>query len=178
MAQPEFVPISDRDRVRVTEGLPVPGRWTANRTGEVRGQGAQPSGPGFGVAGPDQGYALKLVRQMEPSLVLRPREAVADVAAGCLGVALKRAALYGRAPVIADVQLAFGLWGFLDDAPDDLVAFRRVLFGGVAHNYSDQRAIAGAVAVEVLRLTPTEVRTRVKTGGWRVLLDVDPQPAV
>jgi len=139
----------------------------------VRGQGAQPSGPRFGVAGPDQGYALKLARQMEPRLKLRPREAVEDVAAGCLGVALKRAALYGRAPVMADLELAFGLWGFLDEAPDDLVSFRRPLFAGVGHNYGDRRAIVDRVPPEALRLAPAEVRARVGNGGWRALLDVD-----
>jgi len=177
MAQPEYVPIDDRDRVRVDERLPVPGRWVANRAGEVRGNGAPPVGSRFGVAGPDQGYALKLARQIEPRLVLRPREAVEDVAAGCLGVALKRAALYGRAPVMGDLELAFGLWGFLDPAPDDLVAFRRPVFGGVAHSYGERREIAGRVPAEVLRLTPTDVRSRVATGGWRALLDAGADPA-
>jgi hypothetical protein len=173
MAQPEYVPIADRDRVQVAEGLPVPGRWVADRAGEVRGEGAQPTGPRFGVAGPDQGYALKLAHEMKPRLVLRPRESAEDVVAGCLGVGLKRASLYGRAPVMPDLELAFGLWGFLDQAPDDLAAFRRPLFMGVAHNYGGQRAIAGRVGPEVLRLTPTEVRTRAVSSGWRELLDAD-----
>jgi hypothetical protein len=177
MAQPEYVPISDRDRVRVREGLPVPGRWSPDRVGEVRGEGAPPSGAGFGVAGPDQGYALKLAHRLKPRLVLRPREAVEDVAAGCLGVALKRAALYGRAPVIGDVELAYGLWGFLDDAPDELVDFRRPLFVGAAHSYQDQRELAGRASPEVLRLAPGEVRARVLGGGWRALLGVDGTPS-
>jgi hypothetical protein len=173
MAQPEYVPVADNARVKVTERLPTPLPWVADRPGEVRNEGHQPTGPRFGVAGPDQGYALKLAARLAPSLVLAAGESSEDAIDGCLGVALKRAALYGRAPVIWDLELAFALWGFADGAPPDLVAFRRPLFEGAAHHYNDRRAIVDRVPESTLRLTPAEVKSRVAT-GWRELLGESP----
>jgi hypothetical protein len=171
MAQPQFVPVVSRDRVVVTERLPVPDAWRADRVGELKTTGGQPTGPLFGVAGPDQGYALKLVRAVEPSLVLAPGEHVADAIAGCLGVGLKRAASFGRAPVIHDVRLAFGVWGFFEGAPAELVAYRRQFFDGVAHDLVGQRVIVDRVPPATLRLTPADVTARLAS-EWRVLLGV------
>ena len=45
-----------------------------------------------------------------------------------LNLALKRASLFGRAPVVHDLEVAFTIWGFLGAAPPELVALRRPLF--------------------------------------------------
>jgi hypothetical protein len=169
MAQPEYVPVTDRDRVRVSERLPTPAPWAYNRPGEVRQDGGQPRGARFGVAGPDQGYALHLAEQMTGGLELQPGEHSDDAVVGCVGVATKRAALFGRAPVKADLELAFTLWGFLGGAPEELLGLRRRLFEGAAHHYNDRRVIADHVPEETLRLTPADVRSRL-AGEWRALL--------
>jgi hypothetical protein len=91
-----------------------------------------------------------------------------------LAVALKRASLFGRAPVIHDLTIAFTLFGFLDaDADDELVAWRRSLFEEVSnpHHYVEQRAIADLVPESTLRLSPSEVTARHDT-DWRSLLDL------
>jgi hypothetical protein len=91
-----------------------------------------------------------------------------------VAVALKRASLFGRAPVIHDLRVAFTLWGFLDEhADDELVALRRPRFEGVphAHHYAELRAIADAVPESTLRLTPDQVRSEYGA-GWRSLLDL------
>jgi hypothetical protein len=176
MAQPEYVPVDDNDRMRVTELLPTPRPWTADRPGDVKAAGGQVAGPWFGSAGPDQGYALLLAGRMRDQLTLTPGEHVEDVIAGCVEVAMKRAASYGRAPVGADVEVAFTLWGFLGETPDpELVAFRRVMFAQVSHHYGDRRAIVDLVADATFRLTPGEVRARAAT-AWRELLS-HPAPA-
>ena len=168
MAQPDYVPISADDRVRPVERLPVPDRWAPDRPAEVVGKPA-PRGDGhFGTPGPDQGYALKLARHFEGRLTLAGGEHAEDAVAGCLGVALKRAALFGRAPVVYDLELAFGLFGFLDDGPADLVAFRKPLFQAAEHHYWDQRGIVDRVPESTLRLTPAQVRARL--ADWRDLL--------
>jgi len=170
MGQPEFVPVPDRDRVHVTGHLPVPGAWEADRPGDVRATGGQPRGPLLGSAGPDQGYALRLAAQLRDRIALTPGEHVGDAIAGCVEVAMKRASLYGRAPVKADVEIALTLWGFLGDPPEpELVAFRRAMFAEAAHHYAERRAIVDHVPEETLRLTPAEVGARVKA-GWRALL--------
>jgi hypothetical protein len=171
MAQPEYVPVNDRDRVRVTERLPPPGRWIADRPAEVRPGGIQPAGPQLGVAGPDQGYALKLAHQFAAKVIVPEGESREDAVAGCLGVATRRASLYGRAPVMPDVELAFTLWGWTEGAPADLVSYRKGLFAGAAHHYNDRRKIVDLVPEASLRMTPPAVRERL--GDWRTLLSVE-----
>lgn len=175
MAQPEYVPVTPRDRVRVSERLPTPDGWVADRVAEVRQLGHQPSGRQLGVAGPDQGYALKLARRLHDRIVLGPADHLEDVVAGCVGVALRRAARYGRAPVIKDVELGLAVWGFLAPAPADLVAFRTPLFASAAHHYNDLRAIAERVPAATLELTPSDVADRLD-GGWRTLLGLVDAP--
>jgi hypothetical protein len=172
MAQPDFVPVAPGDRVRTPERMPAPEQWKVDRPGELAGL-RPPSGASFGVAGPDQGYALKLARRFEGRLVLAGGEHSEDAVAGGVGVALKRAARFGRSPVIYDLELAFSLFGFLGDAvPADLVEFRRSYFDAASHDYWDQREIADLVPDSTLALSPADVRSRVAGGDWRSLLAV------
>ncbi len=168
MAQPEYVPLSPADRVRPAERLPVPDSWRQDRPAEITTPGA-PTGRRFGTPGPDQGYALKLAERFEERLELGPGEHAEDAVAGCLGVALRRAALFGRAPVVHDLELAFTLWGFLGGAPAELVEVRMPLFQGVSHDYDRQREIAERVAESTLRLTPAAVRERL--AEWRAFIN-------
>ena len=166
MAAPDHVPIQLADRARQGEILPPPRRWTATRPGDLVGR--QPTGHMLGNPGPDQGYGLALAQKFAGKLHLATGEEAADAIAGCTAVALRRASMHGRAPVIYDFDVAFSLWGFLADAPDDLVAFRRPLFAGASHHYTHQREIADMVPEATLRLSPAEVRRR--AGEWRALL--------
>jgi hypothetical protein len=169
MTQPSFVPIVEADQVRSTYRLRVPGIWTQSRPSELRGT-TPPTGPLFGTTGPDQGFALKLARQFEDRLELADGESAEDVIAGGTAVAMRRAARFGRAPLIHDLAFAFTLWGFLGGAPDDLVAARGPRFRSAAHHYSAQRAIADAVAPETFRLSPEAVAARL--GEWQQMLAI------
>jgi hypothetical protein len=82
---------------------------------------------------------------------------------------MARASLFGRAPVIHDLDLAFTLWGYLGDAPPELVAYRAPLFSGASHHYWDQRHIVDKVPEATLRMTPAQVRP--KLSDWRSLLN-------
>ncbi len=167
MTQPSYVPIVEADQVRRAYRLHVPSVWTQSRPSELRGTG-QPSGARLGTPGPDQGYALKLARRFEDRLVLAEGESAEDAIAGCTAVATRRAALFGRAPVVHDLEHAFTLWGFVGDAPDDLVTARGPLFRSASHHYEAQRTIADAVPAATLRLTPDAVGRRL--GEWQELL--------
>lgn len=173
MAQPDYVPIVPADRVRPVERLPTPRPWWAQRPADLQGAG-QPAGARMGVPGPDQGYALHLAERFEERLQLEPGETHEDAVMGCVAVATRRAALFDRAPVTWDCELAFTLWGFLGGAPDDLLAHRRTLFASAAHHYWSQRAIAAAVREATLRMTPAQVRERL--GDWRELVDTSVVP--
>ena len=172
MSAPKFTPVAPTDAPR-SYGSPdhVPDAWTPDRPGDI--VGFQPHGDRLGAQGPDQGYALKLAAALTPRLHLAEGEQVDDVVRGCLGVALRRASLFSRAPVVHDLTIAFTVWGFLDDdPPSELVAMRTPMFEGlrhVTHHYTEARVVADQVPVETLRLTPGEVESRFP-GEWRALL--------
>ena len=100
-----------------------PTRGRADRPAEIAA--ASRTGARLGFQGPDQGYALRLAALVRPEVVVQPGESLDDAIAGCTAIALRRASLYGRAPVMADVRLALTIWGFFDpDPPGDLVGLR------------------------------------------------------
>ena len=142
----------------------------ADRPGEV--VGIEPSvGPGLGNQGPDQGYALKLAERFAGRLVLVPSEREDDALAGCVAVALRRASMFGRAPVVHDLRLALELFGLLDEADAELVAWRRDRFAGAAghHGYHVKLRLADLVPTETLRLTPAVVASA-RAENWQAPL--------
>jgi hypothetical protein len=178
MAAPDYVPKPTDEKPRVYVSPPRrPESWRADRPAEI--DGLQPSGPQLGTPGPDQGYALKLARQFDGKLVLTPGEAEDDAVAGCMAIALRRASLFGRSPMIHDLTVAFTLWSFLGEAPAELTAARKERFAAVAstHHYEERRALVDGVPDDVLRMTPTEVAALVALDPTCVLSFVDPAPA-
>jgi hypothetical protein len=172
MAAPPFVPTSPVDRPRTYESPDhVPETWMADRPAELTGR--QPVGPQLGYQGPDQGYGLLLAERYRDRLQLQPGEVADDAIQGCLGVALRRASTFGRAPTIHDFTVAFTIWGFLDPSPPpELVALRRPMFEGVRHvmhHYVEARAIASLVPEATLRRPHGEV-VSAYPASWRDLL--------
>ena len=127
-----------------------------------------PVGPRLGSQGPDLGYGMKLARMFVDKIVLAEGETNDDALAGCFAVGTKRSSMFGRAPVIYDLELAFTLWGFMAGAPADLVTYRKPLFQAAAHEYDAQRDISDRVPFETLRLSPKDVASRLS--DWRSLI--------
>lgn len=167
MAAPQYVPNTLAEQPRRGLRPPAPEGWMADRPGELGAR--QPVGPHLGRPGPDLGFALRLVRRFEDKLVVVAPETREDAIAGCVGVAMARAALFGRAPIVHDLDIAFRIWGFLGDAPAELVTFRQPLFASAAHHYDHQRAIVDMVPESTLRLSHGEVAQRFPS-EWRTLL--------
>jgi hypothetical protein len=174
MAAPEYVPVKPMDDVRTYESPPRrPGSWLATRPGDLHGE--NPHGERFGNPGPDQGYALLLAKRLCDRLHLESGEEVDDVIAGCVGVALKRASLLGRAPVIYDLTAAYTVWGYLDEQPlADLVALRKKAFDEVALplHYTERQRIVAAVRDDSLRKLHTAIADD-HAADWRAVLDVE-----
>jgi hypothetical protein len=170
VAAPKFAPVPVIGEVRSYRSPAyVPDRWEARRPGDLEGR--QPVGERLGYQGPDQGYALRLAARFRTDLVLSDAERADDAVTGCTAIAMRRAALYGRAPVIHDLRIAFLMWGFLDPAPDaELVAVRVAAFEGVAdpHHYEDLRALVDSVPEATLRMTPQAV-VETYSASWRAL---------
>lgn len=174
MAAPEFVPVRPGPKEAAYESPPRRlGSWLAERPAEIVDDGVQPTGGLRGYQGPDQGYALLLAKRFRGNLALTTGEHEDDAITGCVAIATKRASLFGRAPVIHDLRLAFTLWGFTpaDGDPDpDLVAYRRPCFAEVAnpHHYTELRALVSSVPDTTLRLMPADLEAR--GADWRALL--------
>jgi hypothetical protein len=168
MTQPSFVPISEADQVRPALRLQAPRPWVADRPAELRFP-VHPGGRGLGAPGPDQGFALRLARRFADRLRLVPGESEEDAVVGTALLASRRAALFGRAPMIHDVETALALWGLLDDHPPaGLVDVRHLAFSSAAHDYHVQRALVDRVPEAVIRLPATEVTAR--RDDWATLV--------
>ncbi len=160
MTQPSYVPISEVDQVRPALRLECPRSWLAERPAELRFP-VRPGGKSRGSPGPDQGYALWLARRFSDRLRLRAGESEEDVVAGTALVASHRAALFGRAPTVHDVETALALFCFLDDdPPEGLLQVRRVAFSSAARDYAVQRALVDRVPEDAVRLSASAVVAR------------------
>ena len=173
MAAPNYVPVPTPDEKYYESPPRRNDSWRAERPGDLAD--GQPRGAGLGSQGPDQGYALKLVRRFEDRAVLRSGERWEDAAAGCVLVALKRASLFGRAPVVHDLEIAFRLFGYLDDPADDQLAeLRAEAFDRVdnPHHYPEARRITDSVPEHTLRQTPAQIASAHER-DWTTLIDAD-----
>ena len=182
MAAPRYVKTSSVPRTpSYSSPDVVPQHWGPNRPADLLS--GQPVGGPLGYQGPDQGYALKLTGLFDDRIVLSAADerngvSRADVHGGCVQVALKRAALFGRAPVVYDLEVAYCGWGWLDESPSaDLVELRGKYFGGVAdpHHYTQSRHLVATVADQALLLTPAQVAQQYQS-DWRLFLDAPADP--
>jgi hypothetical protein len=139
--------------------LPAARPWRADRPGDLHG--GQPHGELLGMPGPNIGYALTLAARARDRLTLAPHEHAADAVAVVGEVAMERAASYGRAPVMTDVEGAALLLGYQGGVDADFAAWRTVAVAGAAHEYPRRRAICDAVDLDALRLQPQALAPRI-----------------
>ena len=160
MAAPKFVPVPPTDRARGYESPDhVPDSWHPDRPAEIRGR--QPAGTRLGFQGPDQGFGLRIAESLRSAVRPQAGESVEDALRGALLIGLRRASLFGRAPVVHDLRIALTMWGWLDASPPaELVEARRHAFAGVAnqaHHYEQGRALVDQVPEATLRMSPQQV---------------------
>jgi hypothetical protein len=166
-----FVSPDPADRPRQQQNLPPgvalppPGHWRPERPGDLGP--AQPSGRLLGSPGPNVGYAYTLAERAKDRLQLAPHEHVHDAVVVVAEIAAKRAALFGRAPVIRDIDLAATLLGYDGSASDDFAELRSHLVREAAHDYTRRRAIVDAAPEHLLRMPPGEIAPHVDE--WRAL---------
>jgi len=164
-----FVPSDLADRPRQQQNLP-PGLapppaqdWRADRPGDLDGE--QPDGALLGRPGPNVGYAYTLAARAGDSLRLSPSEHADDAISVIAEIAGKRAGAFGRAPVMADIDVAIALLGYDGVADDSFVDKRTRLVHEASHNYLRRRALVDAVPEALLRKRMSEVALSVDE--WR-----------
>src|SRR5262249_52396488 len=158
-----FVPPDPNAKPRQQQNLP-PGvalppasDWRANRPGDL-GPG-QPDGKLLGSPGPNVGYAYTLAQRAKDRFRLAPTEHAHDAVAVVAEVAGKRAAQFGRAPVIGDVDLAIALLGYDGSASPEFQSTRATLVREAGHDYRRRRAVVDAVPDDLLRKRLTDVNS-------------------
>jgi hypothetical protein len=135
--------------------MPPSRSWRADRPGDL---GAlQPKGALLGSPGPNVGYALTLANRARDRLRLEPHESGEDAVAVIAALGMKRAATFGRAPTINDVDFAMELLGYLGDATDDVKAWRPDVVREAGHDYVVRRAVVDTVSASLLRLPISEL---------------------
>lgn len=139
--------------------MPPARPWRADRPGDLHG--GQPEGELLGTPGPNIGYALTLAARARDRFAFAPHEHAEDALAVIGEVAMKRAASYGRAPVMPDIECAALVLGYQGGVDADFAEWRTVAVAGAAHEYQRRRAICDAVDLDALRLHPKALAPRI-----------------
>lgn len=132
--------------------MPAAKSWRADRPGDL--EAGQPTGDRLGRPGPNVGYALTLAERARDRLSLGAHESADDALAVVGEVAMKRAASFGRAPVMTDIDVASALLGYKGEVDPAFVQWRTQAVHGAHHEYEARRAMVDAVPDAVLRMPP------------------------
>jgi len=119
----------------------------------------------LGRPGPNIGYAYTLAGRARGALTMSPLEHGDDVVAVTAEIAAKRAAHFGRAPVMTDIDVAIALLGYDGLVEADFVELRARLVHDAAHDYIRRRELVDAVPDELLPMRMSELIGAVD--GWR-----------
>ena len=169
MAVDPYVPTRPEDAPRRSVAIPAAAGWRAVRPGDIDPMvGAGGKGVLFGTPGPDSGYALTLAGRFGDQIAVVRPETVHDAEAIAAQVAMRRGGLFGRAPVRADLELGFTLFGWMGEAPAELVEWRRLTVAGVSHDYARRVGLVEAIPETHVKQRADEIRGRLS--DWRQLL--------
>jgi hypothetical protein len=164
-----FVPSDPSARPRQQQNLP-PGvalppasDWRSDRPGDLGPD--RPVGALIGRPGPNVGYAYTLAQRAKDRLRLGPFEHGEDAVAVIAEVAGKRAAQFGRAPAIGDIDLAVAILGYDGSGSDAFVKARSAVVHEAAHDYRRRRALVDAVPDSLLRMRASQATAEIE--AWR-----------
>lgn len=151
MAQQPNVELTLDDLPRPT---PQPGsakKARDDKPGIPKGPADVPRGGRFGTTGPDPGWALHLLSQVElPDDDPRLPKVVT-------GLMLARSAVLGRAPVPEDIEVALVLCGYFDDPPREIVERRKRWLQAVPHETRPGETAVAEIDRSVLVNKPEQI---------------------
>ena len=152
--------------------MPAARSWHADRPGD--NEALLPSDGLTGSPGPNVGFALTLARRARDRFRLEPGEHAEDATAVVAELAMKRAATFGRAPTMIDIDFATEVLGYTGSSTGT-AAWRPHLVRGADHDYVLRRAIADSVGAADLRTPITELSEHL--AGIRAALAAGPAAA-
>lgn len=127
-------------------------RWRSDKPGVPAGPADVPSGSGFGHTGPDPGWALSLLANVDLPTEDKRLESVV------IGLVQVRAAACGRAPVPEDIDVALVLCGYGVEASAEILERRERWLQAVPHESRPGETAAGEVDRDLIQAGPEQVR--------------------
>lgn len=150
--------------------MPAARGWRADRPGD---NAVPDASDGLtGSPGPNVGFALTLARRARDRFRLEPGEHAEDAIAVVAELAMKRAATFGRAPTMIDIDFATELLGYTGTGT---ATWRPALVRGADHDYVLRREIADTVHADDLRIPMSELSEHL--AGMRAALAAGPAAA-
>ncbi|MDX1448289.1 MAG: hypothetical protein R3246_04420 [Acidimicrobiia bacterium] len=156
MAQQPNIELDPADRPRAVPTPDAARRWQPSmRPGMITSPDQVPRGEGYGNPGPDAGWAFRLIDAADvPDLTDALRRLLAAFMTA-------RAASFGRAPTVEDLEVALLLCGIGDALPEALAQRRERWLDAMSHDKPPGRTALSEVGMDLLRHKPAEVRLRV-----------------
>ncbi|MGH9048589.1 MAG: hypothetical protein ACRDY4_02525 [Acidimicrobiia bacterium] len=161
---PERLEDQPRQLPNLAPGVKIPPAkpWRPDRPGDL--PVGQPRGNLLGDPGPNVGYAVTLAERARDRMTFAPHEHPDDALAVVAEIAMRRAASYGRAPVMPDIDVAMKLLGYGGDASPEFVDWRVRAVRSAHHGYEIRRRVVDAVPLDALRLRPDKLAGQVDAG--------------
>ena len=152
MAQQPNVEITETARPRQDLEPAPANKWRSAKPGIPSGPADVPDGGGFGHAGPDPGWALRLVAGAALPTDDPRLESVVT------GLVLARASACGRAPIPEDIEVALFLCGYGEDAQPELIERREKWLAAVPHEQRPGEMAAAEVDRDLIVNKPGQIR--------------------
>ena len=158
MGQQPNYELTEEEKPREALEPPPARRWRPTKPGLITSPDQVPSGGRFGAAGPDAGFALRLLAEAElpdddPNLrgVLQ-------------GLMTARAAALGRGPTLEDLEAGLTLCGYGFEAPEGVIERRERWKGAVPHEQRPGQSAVADVGRDLLAANPEQIRSALTRG--------------
>lgn len=152
MAQQPNIEITEEERPREVLDTAPARPWSPDiKPGVITRPADMPRGGAFGTPGPDTGWALRIIRTLEP----QDDSALEAILAALMAA---RAAALGRAPIPQDLAVAKLFAGLGDAAPNFLSERRERWLAAVPHERAKGRTAVAEVDPDLLIEHPDRIR--------------------
>ena len=152
MGQQPNIELTEQDKPRLEPQTPPARSWRPTKPGLITSPDEVPTGGRFGAAGPDAGFALRLLAEAELP------DDDSNLRGVLQGLMTARAAALGRGPTREDLDVGLALCGYGYEATQSVAERRERWKAAVPHEQRPGRSAVAEVDREMLEATPDEIR--------------------
>ena len=158
MGQQPNYEVTEKEKPRAVLETPPARRWRPTKPGLITAPDQVPSGGRFGAAGPDAGFALRLLAEADLP------EDDPNLRGVLQGLMTARAAALGRGPTLEDLDVGLTLCGYGFEANREVIDRRERWKAAVPHEQRPGRSAVADVDRDLLTANPEQIRMTL-TGG-------------